>query len=248
LEKTAASGADNVAADPLSTPELTMLKQLTPAQVWVHDQDEALAFYTEKLGMELREDVTVPEMGNFRWLSVGVPGQPDVAITLLAVPGPPVFEEDTREQIRALLAQRRRGRPLLLDRRLPGQLRGVQEPRREFVQEPADQPYGIDRVPRPVRQSLPHGRAAPTERLSDAWRGGTRQEGRAAACRSCWASARSFNGPASLSAAAGCRRVRPHGWFVTCSGGKRTCSCSARRIFEEVVGCFVRLTWLPVPC
>ena len=43
-------------------------------QVWVHDQDEALAFYTEKLGMELREDVTVPELGNFRWLSVGVPG------------------------------------------------------------------------------------------------------------------------------------------------------------------------------
>ena len=73
-----------------------MLKQLTHTQVWVHDQDEALEFYTEKLGMELREDVTVPEMGNFRWLSVGVPGQPDVSITLMAVPGPPVFDEDTR--------------------------------------------------------------------------------------------------------------------------------------------------------
>ena len=38
-----------------------MLKQLTTVQVWVHDQDEALAFYTEKLGLELRDDVTVPE-------------------------------------------------------------------------------------------------------------------------------------------------------------------------------------------
>ena len=38
------------------------------AQVWVHDQDEALEFYTKKLGMEVRSDVTVPEMGNFRWL------------------------------------------------------------------------------------------------------------------------------------------------------------------------------------
>ena len=38
-----------------------MLKQLTNVSVWVHDQDEALAFYTEKLGMELREDVTVPD-------------------------------------------------------------------------------------------------------------------------------------------------------------------------------------------
>jgi catechol 2,3-dioxygenase-like lactoylglutathione lyase family enzyme len=82
-----------------------MLKQLTHTQVWVHDQDEALAFYTEKLGLELREDVTVPEMGNFRWLSVGVPGQPDVSITLMAVPGPPVFDEDTRAQIQALLAK-----------------------------------------------------------------------------------------------------------------------------------------------
>jgi catechol 2,3-dioxygenase-like lactoylglutathione lyase family enzyme len=70
-----------------------MLKQLTYVQVWVHDQDEALAFYTEKLGMELREDVTVPEMGNFRWLSVGLPGQ-DVSITLMAIPGPPVFDEE----------------------------------------------------------------------------------------------------------------------------------------------------------
>src|SRR6266508_2669669 len=82
-----------------------MLKQLTHAQVWVQDQDEALAFYTEKLGLEDREDVTVPELGNFRWLSVGVPGQPDVNITLMAVPGPPVFEEETRAQIHALLAK-----------------------------------------------------------------------------------------------------------------------------------------------
>src|SRR5438552_4771773 len=82
-----------------------MLKQLTTVQVWVHDQDEALAFYTDKLGLELRTDVTVPELGNFRWLSVGVPGQENVAITLMAVPGPPVFDEETRDQIRALVAK-----------------------------------------------------------------------------------------------------------------------------------------------
>ena len=82
-----------------------MLNQLANVQVWVHDQDEALSFYTEKLGLELREDVTVPEMGNFRWLSVGVPGQPDAAITLMAVPGPPVFDAETREQIMALMAK-----------------------------------------------------------------------------------------------------------------------------------------------
>ena len=67
-----------------------MLKRLTNVNVWVHDQDEALAFYTEKLGLELRSDVTLPEMGDFRWLSVGVPGQEDMNIALLTVPGPPV--------------------------------------------------------------------------------------------------------------------------------------------------------------
>jgi catechol 2,3-dioxygenase-like lactoylglutathione lyase family enzyme len=52
------------------------IKQLTHVNVWVHDQDEALAFYTEKLGLELRDDVTLPELGDFRWLTVGPVGQP----------------------------------------------------------------------------------------------------------------------------------------------------------------------------
>ncbi len=75
-----------------------MLKTLTNVSVWVHDQDEALAFYTEKLGMEIRDDVTLPELGDFRWLTVGLPGQ-DVALALMAVPGPPVFDEETSQQI-----------------------------------------------------------------------------------------------------------------------------------------------------
>ena len=74
-------------------------------QVWVHDQDEALDFYTNKLGMEVRSDVTMPEMGNFRWLTVGPAGQDDFAIVLMAIPGPPVFDGETAEQIKTLLAK-----------------------------------------------------------------------------------------------------------------------------------------------
>jgi catechol 2,3-dioxygenase-like lactoylglutathione lyase family enzyme len=121
-----------------------MLKQLTHVQVWVHDQDEALDFYTNKLGMEVREDVTVPEMGNFRWLSVGLPGQDDVAITLMDIPGPPVFEEETRQKIIDLLARGASGGLFFTTddaqqsyEELKG--RGV-----EFTQEPTEQPYGID--------------------------------------------------------------------------------------------------------
>jgi predicted enzyme related to lactoylglutathione lyase len=123
---------------------MTMLKQLTNVQVWVHDQDEALAFYTEKLGFELRDDVTVAEMGNFRWLTVGVPGQPDVALALMAVPGPPVFDDETRGQIMALMAKGAAGGLFFTTddcrasyEELSG--RGV-----ECQQEPTQQPYGID--------------------------------------------------------------------------------------------------------
>lgn len=117
-----------------------MLKQLTYAQVWVHDQDEALAFYTEKLGLELREDVT---MGNFRWLSVGVPGQ-DVAIALMAVPGPPVFDEDTRKQIHALLAKGASGGLFFSTDDCRASYEELKGRGVEFSQEPTEQPYGID--------------------------------------------------------------------------------------------------------
>jgi predicted enzyme related to lactoylglutathione lyase len=121
-----------------------MLKQLTTTQVWVHDQDEALAFYTEKLGMELREDVTVPEMGNFRWLAVGLPGQPDVAITLMAIPGPPVFDEDTRKQIQELMAKGASGGLFFTTDDCQAAYEELKSRGVEFTQPPTEQPYGID--------------------------------------------------------------------------------------------------------
>ena len=121
-----------------------MLKQLTHVQVWVHDQDEALAFYTDKLGMELREDVTVPEMGNFRWLSVGVPGQDDVSITLMAVPGPPVFDEETQKQIQGLLAKGAAGGLFFATDDVRASYEELKSRGVEFDQEPTEQPYGID--------------------------------------------------------------------------------------------------------
>ena len=90
--------------------------RIATTQLWVHDQDEALAFYTGKLGWEVRADVTMAEMGDFRWLTVGPPGQSDIAVVLMAIPGPPVMDAATAEQVRDLLrcvggrAVRRRGR------------------------------------------------------------------------------------------------------------------------------------------
>ena len=120
-----------------------MLKQLTHVNVWVHDQDEALAFYTEKLGMEIRDDVTVPELGNFRWLTVGLPGQ-DVALALMAVPGPPVFDEETRAQITALMAKGAAGGLFFSTDDVPSTYEELKKRGVEFGQEPTEQPYGID--------------------------------------------------------------------------------------------------------
>jgi catechol 2,3-dioxygenase-like lactoylglutathione lyase family enzyme len=123
---------------------MNMLNQLTNVQIWVHDQDEALAFYTDKLGLELRDDVTVPEMGNFRWLSVGVPGQPDVAVTLMAVPGPPVFDAETREQIVALMSKGAAGGLFFTTDDCRASYEELKSRGVEFQQEPTEQPYGID--------------------------------------------------------------------------------------------------------
>jgi catechol 2,3-dioxygenase-like lactoylglutathione lyase family enzyme len=121
-----------------------MLKRLTTTQVWVHDQDEALAFYTEKLGLELRDDVTVPELGNFRWLTVGVPGQDDVALTLMAVPGPPVFDEETRAQILALMAKGAASGLFFEADDVKATYEELKSRGVEFQQEPTEQIYGID--------------------------------------------------------------------------------------------------------
>ena len=121
-----------------------MLKQLAHVNVWVHDQDDALAFYTEKLGLELRDDVTVPELGNFRWLTVGVPGQPDVALALMAVPGPPVFDADTREQLMALVAKGAAGGLFFATDDCRGSFEELKGRGVEFQEEPTQQPYGTD--------------------------------------------------------------------------------------------------------
>jgi catechol 2,3-dioxygenase-like lactoylglutathione lyase family enzyme len=120
-----------------------MLKQLTNVNVWVHDQDEALAFYTEKLGFELRDDVTVPEMGSFRWLTVGLPGQ-DVQLALLAIPGPPVFDDETREALQTLVAKGAAGGLFFSTDDVQKSYEELKSKGVEFQQEPTQQPYGVD--------------------------------------------------------------------------------------------------------
>jgi len=121
-----------------------MMIRIAHAQLWVHDQDEALAFYTGKLGMEVRADVTLPELGNFRWLAVAPPGQPDFAIVLMAIPGPPVMDAETAEQVKNLMAKGAAGTVFLTTDDIQASFEELQDRGVEFTEQPEERPYGID--------------------------------------------------------------------------------------------------------
>jgi predicted enzyme related to lactoylglutathione lyase len=114
------------------------------AQLWVHDQDEALAFYTQKVGLEVRADVTLAEMGDFRWLTVGPAGQPDFAIVLMAIPGPPVMDPETAEQVGTLMAKGFAGTVFLATDDAYASYEELKSRGVEFTEEPEERPYGID--------------------------------------------------------------------------------------------------------
>jgi catechol 2,3-dioxygenase-like lactoylglutathione lyase family enzyme len=120
------------------------MMRIANAQVWVHDQDEALDFYTNKLGMEVRSDVTLAEMGDFRWLTVAPPGQDDVAIVLMAIPGPPVMDEETAEQVKSLAAKGFAGTVFLTTDDCRASYDDLKGRGVEFTETPEERPYGID--------------------------------------------------------------------------------------------------------
>jgi catechol 2,3-dioxygenase-like lactoylglutathione lyase family enzyme len=121
-----------------------MMFKISVAQLWVHDQDEALAFYTEKLGMEVRADVTLAEMGNFRWLTVGPVGQPDIGIVLMAIPGAPIMDDETHRQVRDVVAKGYAGTVFLTTDDVRASFEELKARGVEFSEEPEERPYGID--------------------------------------------------------------------------------------------------------
>ena len=118
--------------------------RIATAQLWVHDQGVALDFYTRKLGMEVRADVTLPEMGNFRWLTVGPAGQPDISIVLMAIPSAPVMDAETAEQVRVLMAKGFAGTVFLTTDDCQAAYEELTARGVEFNEPPEERPYGID--------------------------------------------------------------------------------------------------------
>jgi predicted enzyme related to lactoylglutathione lyase len=118
--------------------------KISAAQLWVHDQDAAHAFYTDKLGWDVQTDVTVPELGNFRWLTVSPPGQSDMAVALMAIPGPPVMDGETAQQVAHLMAKGFAGTVFLTTEDCRKSYEELKARGVEFSDEPTEQPYGVD--------------------------------------------------------------------------------------------------------
>jgi len=118
-----------------------MINKLSVTSIWVLDKDEALDFYVNKLGLEKGQDF---KQGSYRWLTVRVPGDPGIDISL-EQPGPPVQDEATAAQLRELITKGAMGGLVFVTddvRALYETLkaRGVTD----FTQEPTDNFYGTD--------------------------------------------------------------------------------------------------------
>jgi predicted enzyme related to lactoylglutathione lyase len=113
------------------------------AEFWVHDQDEALEFYTRTLGWEVRSDVTMDEWG-FRWLVVGPVGQEGIGLVLMGIPQPPLVDADTAAQIAEMVAKGATSTLFLETDDCRADYDDLKARGVVFNDPPTVQPYGID--------------------------------------------------------------------------------------------------------
>ena len=120
------------------------IPSVNPSPEWERPLATFVAERMRALGMEVRQDVTVPELGNFRWLTVGPAGTPDVSIVLMAIPGPPVMDPETAEQVKELMAKGFAGAIFLTTDDVYSDYEQLKSRGVEFTEDPEERPYGID--------------------------------------------------------------------------------------------------------
>jgi catechol 2,3-dioxygenase-like lactoylglutathione lyase family enzyme len=117
--------------------------RIANAQFWVHDQDEALAFYSRTLGWEVRADVTMDEWA-FRWLVVGPVDQHDVGLVLMPVPKEPMLDAESSDRLGELVAKGAGGTLFLETDDCRAAYDELSERGVVFNDPPTRQAYGID--------------------------------------------------------------------------------------------------------
>ena len=118
-----------------------MIRSLSHATIYVHNQEEALDFYVNKLGFEVRTDIT---MEGFRWLTVGPKGQKDLEIVLMEPQAGFMYDEATATQIKELMGKGAFGAGVFHTADCQSTYEELKEKGVEFMTEPAERPYGIE--------------------------------------------------------------------------------------------------------
>jgi catechol 2,3-dioxygenase-like lactoylglutathione lyase family enzyme len=135
-----------------------MFSSVTHVSIWVTDQDEALEFYVGKLGLEVHTDLALDFM---RWLTVNVPGRRDQQI-ILAPLAPPIIDPDNADRARDLLSKGYMGTLILSTPDCRATYERLLADGVEFIQEPVEQPYGVECVMRdPFGNQIRIGQSAP---------------------------------------------------------------------------------------
>ena len=128
-----------------------VISTLSHTNVWVLDQDSAKAFYTEKLGFEVRFDISMGEEfegagAGFRWLTVSAKEQPDLQIILASCDMGRSPEQ--AEQLRALVATGGMGVGVMTTEDCHQTYKELSAKGVTFLSEPAERPYGIEAMMR----------------------------------------------------------------------------------------------------
>lgn len=131
-----------------------MIQRISHATVFVLDQDRAKAFYTEKLGFEVRTDQTIPigdpakaygeKMDGFRWLTVGPKGQPELELILMGVRASESMDETTVDALKRLLAKGALGAGVMATADCNKTYEELKAKGVEFIAPPTERPYGIE--------------------------------------------------------------------------------------------------------
>lgn len=123
-----------------------MIQRQSHSTIYVIDQEEALEFYRDALGFEVRTDMTMTEEGGLRWLTMSPKGQPDLEIILMQIAAGPAFSAETAEELRSLVRSGAIGIGVFETDDIHGDYERLSKRGVEFVSPPKEQFYGTEAI------------------------------------------------------------------------------------------------------
>jgi catechol 2,3-dioxygenase-like lactoylglutathione lyase family enzyme len=123
-----------------------VIQRQSHSTIFVTDQQEALEFYRDKLGFEVRTDMPMTDEGDIRWLTLSPRGQPDLEIILAPLTPGPMFDAEQAEQIKGLVQSGALGIGVFQTDDINSDYERLNKQGVEFVSPPEEKFYGIEAI------------------------------------------------------------------------------------------------------